>query len=103
MYSGQDSERVMELLRARGLEASIDIGIVTGTGLANIVKEVENALDIPYDDLPGFPQGFVSGHARRLVGRRPRAQRLRDGAESQPEPHHQCNARPQRQPGGGHP
>jgi len=67
MYSGQDSETVMELLRNRGLEASVDIGVVTGTGLANIVKEVENALDIPYDDLPGFPHGFVSGHARRLV------------------------------------
>ncbi|MBV8963696.1 MAG: purine-nucleoside phosphorylase [Hyphomicrobiales bacterium] len=67
MYSGQDPERVMELLRDRGLEASIEIGIVTGTGLATILKEVENALEVPYDDLPGFPQGFVSGHARRLV------------------------------------
>jgi purine-nucleoside phosphorylase len=57
----------MELLRGRGLEASIDIGIVAGTGLSNIVKEIENALDVPYDDLPGFPQGFVSGHSRRLV------------------------------------
>ena len=57
----------MELLRARGLEASIDIGVVTGTGLANIVKEVENALEVPYEDLPGFPHGFVSGHPRRLV------------------------------------
>jgi purine-nucleoside phosphorylase len=67
MYSGQDPERVMELLRNRGLETSVDIGIVTGTGLTNITKEIENSLDVPYDELPGFPQAFVSGHARHLI------------------------------------
>jgi purine-nucleoside phosphorylase len=67
MSSDQDPERVMELLRNRGLENSIDIGIVTGTGLTNITKEIENSLEVPYDELPGFPRAFVSGHARRLV------------------------------------
>jgi purine-nucleoside phosphorylase len=67
MYSDQDPEKVMELLRVRGLETSIDVGLVTGTGLTNIAKEIENPLEMLYEELPGFPRASVSGHAGRLV------------------------------------
>jgi len=67
MYTDQDPEKVMDVLHARGLMASVDVGLVTGTGLTNIAKEIENPLEVPYEELPGFPSASVSGHAGRLV------------------------------------
>ena len=53
MYSDQDPEKVMELLRGRGLDTSIEVGLITGTGLTNLAKEIEDPLEVPYDELPG--------------------------------------------------
>ncbi|RFB81350.1 purine-nucleoside phosphorylase [Methylovirgula sp. 4M-Z18] len=51
----------------RGLHTKIGTAIVLGTGLGALADAVENALVIPFADLPGFPHGNVSGHAGRLV------------------------------------
>jgi len=67
MYSDQDPEKAMEFLRNRGLDTSVEVGLVTGTGLTNIAKEIENPLEALYEELPGFPRATVSGHAGRLV------------------------------------
>jgi purine-nucleoside phosphorylase len=67
MYSDQDPEKVMELLRSRGLNTSVEVGLITGTGLTNIAKEIESPLEIQYEELPGFPKATVSGHVGRLV------------------------------------
>jgi purine-nucleoside phosphorylase len=67
MYSDHDPEKVMELLRGRGLDTSVEVGLITGTGLTNIAKEIENPLEMQYEELPGFPRATVSGHTGRLV------------------------------------
>jgi purine-nucleoside phosphorylase len=41
--------------------------LVLGSGLGNLAGAVEDAIRIPYADLPGFPHGGVSGHAGELV------------------------------------
>lgn len=43
------------------------VAIVLGSGLGGLVDEVEDAIHIPYSELPGFPEGGVSGHAKQLV------------------------------------
>jgi len=43
------------------------VGIVLGSGLGGIAERVEDAVAIPYGELPGFPQPGVEGHAGRLV------------------------------------
>lgn len=43
------------------------IAIVLGSGLGGLADEVEDAVRIPYADLPGFPRGGVTGHAGALV------------------------------------
>lgn len=43
------------------------IALVLGSGLGTMVDEVENAVRVPYGDLPGFPQSAVTGHAGMLV------------------------------------
>ncbi|MBB4952915.1 purine-nucleoside phosphorylase [Agrobacterium vitis] len=43
------------------------IAIVLGSGLGGLVDEIEDAIAIPYSELPGFPEGGVSGHVKQLV------------------------------------
>ena len=43
------------------------VGLVLGSGLGGLVDALEDAVTVPYSDLPGFPQPSVSGHAAALV------------------------------------
>jgi purine-nucleoside phosphorylase len=43
------------------------IGIILGTGLGALAKEISAEATIPYSDLPNFPQSTVLGHAGELV------------------------------------
>ncbi len=43
------------------------VALVLGSGLGNLVDEVEQAVRIPYADLQGFPRSGVTGHAGELV------------------------------------
>src|ERR1700760_3687238 len=45
----------------------VEVAIVLGTGLGSIADAVENAVSIPFGELPGFPQVGISGHEGRLV------------------------------------
>jgi purine-nucleoside phosphorylase len=46
------------------------VALVLGSGLGDLVDQVEDAIRIPYADLPGFPNSGVSGHAGALVSGR---------------------------------
>lgn len=43
------------------------IGLVLGSGLGVMAEELENAVKIHYEDIPGFPVSTVEGHAGQLV------------------------------------
>lgn len=43
------------------------IGLILGSGLGVLADEIENAVKIPYENIPGFPQSTVQGHAGQLV------------------------------------
>ena len=43
------------------------VALVLGSGLGGLVDKVEDAVRIPYADLPGFPQSGVTGHAGQIV------------------------------------
>lgn len=55
-----------EALIARGVSKAIECAFVLGTGLGRIAEDLTEAISIPYADIPGFPEGDVSGHARQL-------------------------------------
>lgn len=44
-----------------------DAAIVLGSGLGGLTGRVEDAIHIPYAELPGFPAGGVSGHQGEAV------------------------------------
>jgi purine-nucleoside phosphorylase len=62
-----ESASAVAALAARGVAGPFDLGIVLGTGLGPLADEIEDAVRVPYRDIPGFPAGNVSGHAKELV------------------------------------
>jgi len=52
----------------RGRSALVPrIGIVLGSGLGGLADDLEDAVAIPFDDLPGWPAATAPGHAGRLL------------------------------------
>ena len=45
----------------------IKVAVVLGSGLGAFADEVENAVAIPYEEIPHFSRSTVEGHAGRLV------------------------------------
>lgn len=43
------------------------IGIILGTGLGGLVKEIEIINEIPYKDIPNFPVSTVESHSGKLI------------------------------------
>ncbi|MBN8432886.1 purine-nucleoside phosphorylase [Priestia flexa] len=43
------------------------IGLILGSGLGVLADEVQDAVKIPYNDIPEFPVSTVEGHAGQLV------------------------------------
>ncbi|MBS2969492.1 purine-nucleoside phosphorylase [Metabacillus sp. KIGAM252] len=44
-----------------------EIGLILGSGLGVLADEIEEAVKMPYEDIPGFPVSTVEGHAGQLV------------------------------------
>lgn len=43
------------------------IAVILGSGLGDLVNEVRDLEDIPYEDIPNFPVSTVKGHEGKLV------------------------------------
>ena len=56
-----------ERIRALAGHAPARVGMVLGAGRGAMASEVERAVAVPFEDLPGFPHSGVSGHAGSLV------------------------------------
>jgi purine-nucleoside phosphorylase len=44
-----------------------EVGIVLGSGLGGLADELEDAVAIPFEDLPGWPAATAPGHVGRLL------------------------------------
>ncbi|MGL4662191.1 MAG: purine-nucleoside phosphorylase [Culicoidibacterales bacterium] len=49
------------------IELKPEVGLVLGSGLGTLADEIEEAVVIPYDEIPEFPQSTVVGHAGNVV------------------------------------
>src|ERR1700752_2842298 len=60
------AEKVARIVRSR-TKLEPRIAIVLGSGLGGFADEFEEAVGIPYEEIPGFPRSTAQGHAGRLV------------------------------------
>lgn len=53
-------------IKDKGIE-SPTIGLILGSGLGDLADEIENSIEIDYQDIPNFPISTVEGHEGKLV------------------------------------
>lgn len=53
-------------LQDQGIEKP-SVGLILGSGLGELADEANNKIEIPYEQIPYFPESTVEGHAGQLV------------------------------------
>jgi xanthosine phosphorylase len=61
---GESAARVIAA-RAPGFRPTL--GVILGSGLGGLADALDQAIPIPYAELPGFPEPSIAGHGGRLV------------------------------------
>lgn len=49
------------------VDGHADIAVILGSGLGDLASTMEDKVEIPYTDIPNFPQSTVKGHAGSLA------------------------------------
>lgn len=55
------------VLRQRGVGEPVEMAVILGTGLGAVAEMLDRPVVVSYQDLPGFPQTSVPGHAGQLA------------------------------------
>lgn len=59
-------EATVSFMKEQGV-GEVEFGLILGSGLGELAEEIEEAIVIPYDQIPHFPISTVVGHAGQLV------------------------------------
>ncbi len=65
-HRSEDVQKATEAVRARWPGAP-GVGLILGTGLGALAREIEADVQIPYPEIPFFPESTVLGHKGQLV------------------------------------
>ena len=60
-------EAAAHAIAARAAGFRPKLGLILGSGLGGLADAAEDAVELAYTDLPGFPEPGVAGHGGRLV------------------------------------
>ena len=64
--SYEKARETAEFIKSK-YEKEIKVALVLGSGLGAFAEEIENAVRIPYEEIPHFARSTVQGHAGQLV------------------------------------
>jgi len=59
-------KETVDFLKDKGI-LNPEVGIVLGTGLGGMIKEIDVELSIDYDEIPNFPVSTVESHHGKLI------------------------------------
>jgi purine-nucleoside phosphorylase len=62
----EELDAAVAAIRERG-DVTPTIGVVLGSGLGGFADALEDAVELPYADIPGWPEATTIGHAGTLV------------------------------------
>lgn len=66
-YGRDAARKSADAIRTRAGNEKTALGIVLGSGLGGLAADIEDAVRIPFAEIPGFPTATVVGHAGTLV------------------------------------
>jgi purine-nucleoside phosphorylase len=61
------AEAAAEIRRRHHRDVDPVVGIILGSGLGGLSSRIEDATEIPFAEVPGFPSATVAGHAGRMI------------------------------------
>lgn len=61
-----DTKRAEEFIRSK-IKCEPEIGIILGSGLGTLAEQIQNPIEIKYEDIPDFPVVTVEGHEGKLI------------------------------------
>jgi hypothetical protein len=61
------STAAAQLLRQCGVDEPVEMAVLLGTGLGALAGALNGPVTVSYQDLPGFPEMTVPGHAGQLA------------------------------------
>ncbi|HEU4587011.1 MAG TPA: purine-nucleoside phosphorylase [Gemmatimonadales bacterium] len=67
LVNGPIVEQAARAVRERLGGRRPEVAIVLGSGLGGLARRIEDAVCLPYSEIPGFPAPAVAGHAGELV------------------------------------
>ena len=67
-YGARDAAEAAAAIRRRvgDVDAPV-LGIVLGSGLGGLARRIEEAREVAFTDVPGFPAATIVGHAGRVI------------------------------------
>ena len=66
-YGRDAARRTADAVRTLIGDGVPEIGIVLGSGLGGLAEEIDDAVRVPFAEVPGFPSATVAGHAGAIV------------------------------------
>ncbi len=67
MYSATEAEVAARAIRDRTGSHATSIGIILGSGLGGLSRQIDEAVRIPFAEIPGFPAATVAGHDGQVI------------------------------------
>jgi purine-nucleoside phosphorylase len=60
-------KKAKSYLISQGFHSEVDAAVILGSGLGGFVGQVRDAISVPYENIPGFPEVTVVGHGGELI------------------------------------
>jgi purine-nucleoside phosphorylase len=61
-YSAEAAEKAAQAISKRAGARRPAVAVILGSGLGGLAAAIENAVRIPFSDIPGFPEATIVGH-----------------------------------------
>jgi len=59
--------KTVQYLKKQGIPDTVEAAVILGSGLGKFGKQIQNAIRIPYGNIPDFPTTSVEGHNGNLI------------------------------------
>ena len=66
-YSTEAAVKAAKAIRKRAAAQQPGVGVILGSGLGGLSKSIDDAVRIPFRDIPGFPEVSVAGHEGAVI------------------------------------